>query len=153
MYYTNVRYDLRHGFSGIGLATSDDGLFWEKYNDPATEEKFEESDPVFHLPEDSPSSEIIAAASVWQDALGLNMIYLAGPARDNQFHYATSTDGITWMPAEENPLLTDEDIPYLESAGSPRLFQHDGKYFFYFYGSGNSGAPEGDIYLALEEQK
>ncbi len=151
MYYNNVRYDSQRGFSGIGLATSEDGLVWEKHNDPATDDKFEESDPVFRLPEDSQPSILISAASVWQDTLGLNMIYNAGPARSNKFYYATSPDGIVWTPTEENPLLSEEDISYLEYISAPRLFHHDGKFFIYFYGSSNSGVPQGDIYLAVEE--
>ncbi len=150
MYYNNV-HDTPRGFSAIGVATSNDGVSWEKYNDPTTDERFEESDPVFRLPEGSLSSEFMWASSVWKSTAGLSMIYTSGSSAHNNFSYATSEDGITWVASAENPVLGDEDIPSLEVITSPKILYSDDKYYIFFRGAPNRNAAGSDIYLAVAE--
>ena len=73
MYYLNQRLDNRRGLSGIGMATSADGLSWTKYNDPNTDDEFEESDVIFTLGEGSMGFQEIQSFSVWQDETGFDV--------------------------------------------------------------------------------
>jgi hypothetical protein len=63
----------------IGFATSDDGVIWEKYNDPTTNDPFlSESDPVFEPPFDgSWESYRYYSASVLSDGNKYEMWYFA----------------------------------------------------------------------------
>ena len=151
MYYFNRRIDNRRGFTGIGMATSTDGLSWTKYNDPTTDEEFEESDTIFTLRERNMGAQELQSFNLWQDETGFGMLYFSGSTRTNNWNYATSLDGIIWIDYEENPILTIDEIPFLNFAGSPKSFYHDGKYYFYFSGGTERNRPDGDIYLAVSE--
>ena len=64
--------------SMIGMATSSDGIHWEKYNDPATNAPaFAESDPVLQVSEDGWDSKRVIDPNVVQTPEGFEMIYLA----------------------------------------------------------------------------
>ena len=151
MYYLNQRLDNRRGFTGIGMATSTDGLSWTKYNDATTDKEFKESDAIFTLREGSMGFQEIQSFNIWQDETGFAMLYFSGSTRTNNWNYATSPDGITWTDFEENPILTADDIPFLSFTTSPEILYLDGKYFFYFRGGTDRNRPEGDIYLATSE--
>ena len=151
MYYLNQRLDNRRGFSGIGMATSTDGLSWTKYNDPNTDEEFQESDAIFTLGERSMGFQEIQSFRVWQDEAGFGMLYLSGSTSTNNWNYATSPDGMTWIPFDKNPILTADDIPFLSFTFAPKMLYLDGKYLFYFYGTVDRNSPGGDIYLATSE--
>jgi len=151
MYYLNQRLDNRRGISGIGMATSPDGLSWTKYNDPNTDGEFEESDVVFTLPEGSMGFQEIRSYRVWEDENGFGMLYVSGGGATNNWNYASSLDGVTWTYFDENPILTADEIPFLSLAIVPEMLYMDGKYLFYFYGAADRNRPDGSIYLVESE--
>ena len=151
MYYLNQRLDNRRGLSGIGMATSADGLSWTKYNDPTTDGEFEESDVVFTLGEGSMGFQEIQSFHIWRDEEGFAMLYFSGGRSTNNWNYATSPDGLMWTYFEDNPILTSDEIPFLNYTASPEMLYVDGKYLFYFYGTADRNRPTGKIYMAVSE--
>ena len=152
MYYLNQRRDNRNGLSAIGMATSTDGISWTKYNDPATEKEFTESDFVKTLGEGTVGFQEIQAFDLWQDDTGdYGMLFFYGGRTTNTMSYANSPDGIAWKDSENNPLLTADDISFLGVLSAPRMIYLDNKYHFYFYGSADRNRPAGEIYMAVEE--
>jgi hypothetical protein len=140
--------------SMIGLATSSDGIQWEKYNDPATSDSlFAESDPVLTAGEDSWDSKRVIDPNVIQTADGFEMIYLAtsGSAKfapgEFSFGAASSPDGIRWTKSDQNPVLSNRgELQWLQAFLATLLYV-DETYFLYFdfVGSNTSGT---NIYLA-----
>jgi hypothetical protein len=151
MYYLNARFDNRRGISGIGLATSDDGLFWTKYNNPATEERFSESDPIFVYEGEIAGFNSIQDFFIWQDTQGFAMFYGIGRNNPENMDYATSSDGIIWTSASEEPIFSTEEINFMSAFGSPKVLVRDGEYLVYLYSSAESNRPVGDIYLIRSE--
>ena len=149
MYYLGGHIDNRRSFRGIGMATSIDGFSWTKYNDPATDKEFEESDAISTLREGSMGFEEAYSFNIWQDEIGFGMLYFSG--RTYKWNYATSLDGITWVNYEENPILTIDDFPFLSFVSSSKSFYLDGQYYFYFRGAADFNGIYGDIYLAISE--
>ena len=104
MWYNTIN----DNFESIGYSTSEDGITWEKYDNPATTDPpFSESDPVL-----SPG-----ASESW-DELGVfgpsvllldNTYHLWYMGVDGSGNYAiglaTSTDGIIWEKDLSNPVL------------------------------------------------
>jgi predicted GH43/DUF377 family glycosyl hydrolase len=99
--------------SGIGMATSPDGIAWTKYDDPTTTNTlYANSDPVFLDSEDSQAwdSWYISGSMVRRTEDGWEMLY-GGTDSDihpNSVGYATSEDGITWTRLGETPVLSSE---------------------------------------------
>jgi len=149
MYYLGGRIDNRRNFTGIGMATSTDGLSWTKYNDPATDKEFEESDVISTLREGSMGFDETYSFNIWQDEIGFGMLYFSD--RTYNWNYATSPDGIIWKNYEENPILTIDEIPLLNFMATPKNFYLDGQYYFYFRGAADINRIYGDIYLAISE--
>ena len=125
--------------SMIGMATSADGLQWEKYNDPATNDPaFAESDPVLGVSEDGWDSKRVIDPNVIQTANGFEMIYLATSgsgkftAGEFSFGAAASPDGITWMKSDRNPVLSNNDHPEWSQAFLATLLYVEETYFLYF---------------------
>jgi hypothetical protein len=96
----------------VGLANSTDGINWVKFNDPATADGFEDSDPVFGPdPEggfDSRSVQVgrlVATPSAWL------MVYMGVPpgSGPSQVGVATSTDAVVWERLGVG--LAAEDVP------------------------------------------
>jgi predicted GH43/DUF377 family glycosyl hydrolase len=140
--------------SRIGLATSSDGIQWEKYNDPATEEQaFAGSDPVLGVSDQGWDSKRVIDPNVIETSDGFEMIYMAttGSGKfapgDFAFGLATSPDGIQWTKSEMNPLLTNKDYSWWKQAYLASLMHIDGTYYLYFdaVASGSGGT---DVYLA-----
>ena len=99
----------------IGLATSTDGLAWQKWNDPSTTAApFAESDPVIHRGICGlGTSAAITQPQVerWSGGLA-GVVGGTGPDGGRMDAYGvTSTDGRSWRCANEAPLLRREDIP------------------------------------------
>jgi hypothetical protein len=142
------------GQSRIGMATSVDGLHWEKYNDPATEDQaFEESDPVLNVSEAGWDSKRVIDPNVIVTPDGFEMIYLAtsgaGKFAPGEFAFglATSPDGVQWTRSDMNPLLTNKDYSWWKQAYLASMLHMDGTYYLYFdaVASGSGGT---DVYLA-----
>lgn len=99
----------------IGLATSDDGISWTKYDDPeTTEPPFHVSDPVLRL---SPEEDAWDSFRVYEPSVipvdgGFVMFYGSDRRYDDQlertweFGYATSTDGVEWERGAANPIFS-----------------------------------------------
>ena len=140
--------------SMIGMATSMDGVQWEKHNDPATEDQaFAESDPVLEVSSEGWDSKRVIDPNVIVTLEGYEMIYLAtsgsGKFAPGEFAFglATSTDGIQWTKSDMNPLLSNKDYSWWKQAYLASLLHVDGTYYLYFdaVASGSGGT---DVYLA-----
>jgi len=113
--------------SQIGLATSDDGITWVKYDDPATTDPpFAESDPVLR-PSGAGEGNVwdkrnVYIPNVVETPDGLVMLYTSSPSVDDPQNHsrkigiAVSADGLMWDKA-------------LGAVINPGIF--DGLQFFY----------------------
>ena len=136
MYYDALG---KGGNSMIGMATSSDGVHWQKHNDSSTADApFAESDPVLMPGEDGWDSKRVMDPNVVQTSDGLEMIYLAtsgarkfGPG-EFSFGAATSPDGIQWIRSERSPILSNKDHPQWTQAYLATLLYVDETYFLYF---------------------
>lgn len=111
MYYSG--YNTTQGNRGnrIGLATSNDGISWTKYDDPATTEAaFADSDPIFSSVVDGTFAHqpnILATPDGWV------LVYrqsLPG-GRGMSVHCATSDDGIAWDAGAGSTLFSTDMAP------------------------------------------
>jgi len=95
--------------------TSNDGVHWMKYNDPATtDQPYAESDPVFQ-PDDKGAWDgaWVHQPRVFQTADGWAMIYRGtsnNRGSNMKLGLATSTDGIHWERFAGNPIFKPSDI-------------------------------------------
>ena len=127
------------GTSMIGVATSSDGVHWEKYNDPATTDiAFAESDPVLTVSPDGWDSKRVIDPNVIQTADRFEMIYLAtsgsGKFTQGEFSFgaATSPDGIEWTKSDLNPVLSNKDHSQWSQAYLATLLYIEETYYLYF---------------------
>jgi|GEM_PF-1278818 len=83
----------------IGYATSADGVTWNKYT----------ANPVLvRGPVGSYDENILSAPMVLYDGETYHMWYSAADFKGNwSINYATSTDGVRWVKAAQNPLLKE----------------------------------------------
>ncbi len=114
----------------IGLAKSEDGLHWEKYDDPATTEKaYAESDPILKADMDWEFSKV-DRPRVQYSPDGWVIIFQAGPIE--QRGLALSNDGIHWKKYPENPIFTSEKFPIPGAkTWDTNLVYHDGVYYYF----------------------
>ena len=97
----------------IGMATSDDGITWTKYDDPATTDApYAESDPVLTAPE---GITFVQQPMVVQEGDHWVMVfrqvdYTARPVQMS-LNYATSSDGIHWQIASDTPFWGRTTVP------------------------------------------
>lgn len=130
-----------------GLATSEDGINWKKYNDPATvQHPFSESDPV--LPAGNKKawdSHMTWMAFVYNTPEGFNLYYTGTTyikgLDKSSIGFASSRDGIQWTKHPDNPIYSVEDDPFLKNIrndavieGSWLVFQDTVCYMYYDYG-------------------
>ena len=140
MYYAGVN---KLGESRIGVAFSDDGISWEKYDDPTTTEApYAESDPIME-PELDWEGRALGRPEVVQTADGWVMLYEGGGG--NRTGLAVSQDGLHFERHEANPILTRdnmvEDFTFFQGA----LFYEDETYYYLIEaGNGRIGT---DIFL------
>ncbi len=125
--------------SMIGMATSSDGVHWQKYNDPSTNDPaFAESDPVLKVSADGWDSTRVIDPNVIQTPDGWEMIYLAtsgsGKFTQGEFSFgaASSPDGIQWIKSDRNPILSNNNHSQWSQAFLATLLYVDGTYFLYF---------------------
>ena len=127
MFYTGANAS---GGLAIGVATSEDGFVWTKYDNPQTsEEVYAESDPV------------IVGGEGWEGSMadrpraqytpdGWVMIYTG--AELNSRGLAFSSDGMHWEPFTGNPIIAKEDFQdWGENTWDTNLLYHDGAYYYY----------------------
>lgn len=143
--------------SMIGMATSSDGIQWEKYNDPATNDSaFAESDPILTVSPQGWDSKRVLDPNVIKTPNGFEMIYLAtsgtGKFAPGEFSFgaATSSDGVIWMKSDQNPILSNRDHPQWSQAFLATLLFVEETYFLYFdlVTSASGGT---NVYLATYE--
>ena len=123
MYYSGREASGRPAM--IGLAMSEDGLTWDKFNDPTNDDTsvlFAESDPVL------PSGRGWDSGATWTPSIlehenQWTMVYNAF----GSLGAAVSEDGIRWEKYEGNPILRNSSFfhPFL-------LKNDDGSYWIYF---------------------
>jgi predicted GH43/DUF377 family glycosyl hydrolase len=125
--------------SMIGMATSPDGIHWQKYNDPSTSDPtFAESDPVLKVSAEGWDSTRVIDPNVVQTPDGWEMIYLAtsgtGKFTKGEFSFgaASSLDGIQWTKSDRNPILSNNNHSQWSQAFLATLLYVDGTYFLYF---------------------
>ncbi len=131
----------------VGMATSEDGLHWTKYNDPQTNEAaYANSDPILEINADGTSRTFSAwSLDVAKTDQGWEMIFSSPCPRAEAdvcptfIGYATSEDGVRWQTyrSEEAAVLTRQDVN--EDWAShcichPSFIQVDGEYRLYFVG-------------------
>ena len=103
MYYT-AGMDKMLMENMCGMATSPDGIEWNKYNDPSTNEPpFVDSDPVFQP--SSPGWDSLGVdCSVIKTDTNWEMFY-EGWDGESRIGYAFSNDGIHWTKYKRNPMI------------------------------------------------
>ena len=93
----------------FGLATSQDGISWTKYDDPATTDApYANSDPVLLVgAEGSWDALHLKSICVCETETGFEMWYSGRGMRPQQWlGYATSDDGIHWTKTNQLPILS-----------------------------------------------
>lgn len=137
--------------NSVGMATSQDGHNWVKYDDPATTDtRFASSDPVIRDPTDTGDQIAdyqLNAPSAWVTPDGWGMVYSITPnggsvTGDSVIGFTTLTEN-GWQPYDESPILNTLS----RTNWSISMILQDGAYFLYF-----SNDPKflnsGKIYLA-----
>ncbi len=145
MYYTGAD---RSGFMRIGLAFSEDGITWKKYDDPETDEApFAASDPVLEPDPGSWDRQAAYQSRVVQTPGGLVMVYKTFARQPfASYGIALSADGVHWEKSDRNPVVIPEAVPDGVSLEGPGFLYHDGIYRLYteaFTGS----ATQTEIYM------
>ena len=140
MYYAGVN---KLAESRIGLAFSDDGISWEKYDDPTTTEApYAESDPIME-PELDWEGRALGRPEVVQTADGWVMLYEGGGG--NRTGLAVSQDGLHFERHEANPILTRDNMVEGFTFFQGALFYEDETYYYLIEaGNGRIGT---DIFL------
>lgn len=116
----------------IGMATSSDGLAWEKYDDPSTEsEFFASSDPVLKKGDISSwERSTVWMARVYQVEDGWEMFYSGFDGNKTSIGYAFSEDRIHWRKAEQNPIIHSDTDRLLDFPTA--VYMGDGTYRIYY---------------------
>lgn len=148
MYYSGGDKFGPDGVGFIGMATSQDGIHWKKYNNPETElHPYKESDPILGPSEKGQWDDYGTwSCCVYRDHERYRAIFGGTAIKDNAeviaFGFATSADGIHWIKDNRNPFLETSDDPYLRinnKAGTlefPSLVFRDSLCFLYYdYGN------------------
>ena len=93
----------------IGYATSDDGITWTKYDDPATtERRLDPSDPITIGEQEWRPGQLSAHTVIRHQDQWLMIYNGLDSARERGM--AVSDDGVTWRPASGNPMYNTDDI-------------------------------------------
>jgi predicted GH43/DUF377 family glycosyl hydrolase len=130
MYYAG--FDKRGLPSGkIGMAASDDGIHWTKYDNPKTSDaEFAESDPVFWVEGDLMAHQ---PNVIYTPEEGWGMMYRqVKPGAGNMtLQLARSDDGITWETLTTDPIWTLTSIPGARGFWWTRLLRQEDTYYLY----------------------
>jgi predicted GH43/DUF377 family glycosyl hydrolase len=147
MYYTGGKE--YHTFKDfyLGIATSRDGISWEKYNDPATiEPPFKDSDPVIFPGKGNEwDNSMIWISDIKKNSEGYKMYYTGIKENEMVFNtsigFAFSEDGIHWNKYPGNPVFTAKDDPISLSLNDQTCIENPlmlnvGKHCFMYYDYG-----------------
>jgi hypothetical protein len=116
-------------YSGIGMASSTDGVKWVKYNDPATSDHpYADSDPVLKATNHGNFYDGFPwSACVIKTTDGFEMYYGATDMKVStekvELAYATSQDGIHWEKYPRNPVYRLTDDPLTAHSPDKGLFE------------------------------
>ncbi|MEM7133001.1 MAG: extracellular solute-binding protein [Chloroflexota bacterium] len=128
----------RRGFMRIGIATSEDGIQWAKYNDPLTSiAPFAESDPVIVPDLDGWDDGSAYMGRMVNTTSGWLMVYKSlGAGLGPKLGMAVSDDGITWHKTANGPIMDGNLIPNALGFGHYALAQHEDELRLYteFFG-------------------
>ena len=140
MYYAGVSGNR----SEIGMARSEDGVTWEKYDNPETTgAPYAESDPILS-PTEEWEDRWLGRPEVLQTPDGWVMLYEGG-ARGSQQGFAVSTDGVNFYRYDQNPVLTLQNMVNGYTFFQGAFYHQDDTYYYLIEaGRGRSGT---DIYL------
>lgn len=111
----------------IGMATSEDGMSWQKYNDPETiHPPFALSDPVMKNGKPGEwDAAIVWMANVQKTRDGFLMYYTGSKENVGNaiggIGYATSSDGIRWKKHEGNPVFHRDRDPFVKTSANAYL--------------------------------
>lgn len=137
MYYSVFMANQTNPEMAIGLATSEDGMLWTKYNDPATGDIFEHSDPVFLKgPEGSWDEHKVEVPRVVRTDAGWVMAYRSDDGTSawngaTGYGIATSADGIQWNRFQDGPVIHENHVTQWATIwASAFLKETDGYYLF-----------------------
>lgn len=127
MYYSG--FDLQR-MPRIGMAVSEDGMVWEKYDDPDTNEApFAESDPIMQASLEWERG--VHYPAVLEADEGYVMVYRSpGNGTSMRLGMAISEDGMVWEKYEE-PVYAPNAIPGNGASNITALVQHEDTYFLY----------------------
>ncbi len=131
--------------SGIGMATSADGITWTKYDDPATTAApYAESDPVLVSTQEAYRFHQPRVERVDEQYV---MIFRMAPTSGNQMGLgiATSADGIAWDVLTPEPFWGSDSIPGAMGFWFTALAYHDDTFYLYIEGGRGSYT---DVYVA-----
>jgi predicted GH43/DUF377 family glycosyl hydrolase len=125
----------KEGFA-LGLATSEDGIQWEKYPEPVL---VAESDWEYNKV-DRP--RVVKSPDGWV------MIYQAGTKVEER-GLAISNDGIHWEKYSDNPIFNKDVFPIPNAkTWDTNLLYHDGRYYYFMELGSLNGT---DLYLTTHE--
>jgi len=126
LYYTGGREIASGNDFYIGMAVSQDGLIWKKYDDPSTTQyPFSESDPVFKTGEEGDWDEkYVWMANVSQFSDGFRMYYGGNNGNNEAIGYSTSRDGIHWERYPKNPIFQVGDDPFTRNLGAKGFIEN-----------------------------
>jgi predicted GH43/DUF377 family glycosyl hydrolase len=118
--------------SGIGMATSQDGIEWTRYDNPDTDvPPYVGVDPVFTNSDDTLAWDwwYVSGSMVRQSEDGWEMFYSGQRSRTHPpaVGYATSEDGIAWTRQGDAPVLGEE-----VGASPDSLLVIDDTYYLYY---------------------
>lgn len=138
--------------AAIGMATSEDGIHWTKYDDPATTEApFAESDPIlvshvegynFHQPRVERTEEGYLMIFRFMPRPG------TGPTGQMGLGIATSQDGSHWEVRSDEPFWERSTIPGTSGFWYTATAYHDSTLYLYIEGGRGRGT---DIFLVTSE--
>ena len=116
------------GKSRIGLAFSEDGISWEKYDDPATTAApYAESDPILE-PIEPWEGRWLGRPEVVLTTDGWVMLYEGGG--NSQTGLALSQDGLDFERYANNPILTRSNMVEGYTFFQGALFHQNDTYFY-----------------------
>jgi predicted GH43/DUF377 family glycosyl hydrolase len=123
MYYMYYAHRGPNQPDEIGMATSEDGITWTKYDDPVLTPAEDE---------EAWDSEHVLQPSVAITDDGWVMMYksFSGAQQNQAIGFAISEDGIEWERATEEPVFSNSDI-LQRRMWFTRMVHHDGVYYLY----------------------
>jgi predicted GH43/DUF377 family glycosyl hydrolase len=146
MYYSGFASSGLFDRMRIGLALSEDGINWTKYDDPETiEPLFAESDPAFERTEDGWDFQGVERPRV---VVVDDIYYMVYRARDAVagLGLAVSEDGINWTRPYDMPISVPTDVSNGQSVWLFALLHQDDTFWLY-QELCSPGCIDSDIYL------